>query len=178
MPETANSVPNEVLLERFVNDIVEDKETLDEATVRQVSDYFRRWTYAHWSGDPAHISAGSPRLKSCILLDAETLDQLQTTPQFIPNAPSRSQGLELGGCFWVKIVEAFPRLRLTGMADCYRLLLGDLADFWFRRTWLDPNRSSSPVVDQPKDIYYYVAGRHGGSIYDQPSCQHSDHIPR
>lgn len=37
MPETANSIPNEVFLGRFVNDIVEDKETLNEATVPQVS---------------------------------------------------------------------------------------------------------------------------------------------
>ncbi|PVH77276.1 hypothetical protein DL98DRAFT_273432 [Cadophora sp. DSE1049] len=37
MPETATSIPNEVLLGRFVNDIVEDEETLNEATVPQVS---------------------------------------------------------------------------------------------------------------------------------------------
>ncbi|KAL5327256.1 hypothetical protein ACEPPN_004950 [Leptodophora sp. 'Broadleaf-Isolate-01'] len=177
MPETANSIPNEVFLGRFANDIVEDKETLNEATVPQVSEYFKRWAYAHWHKDPLHISAGSPRLKSCILLDAETLDQLQNAHKSIPNAPSTSQGFELGGRFWVKIVEAFPQPRLTGMADCYRLRLGDLVDFWFRRMWLYPDKSSSPVIHQPDDVYYYVAGNYGGSVHDRMSCQHCEDIP-
>jgi len=37
MPEIASSIPNELFLGRFVNDIVEDKEKLNEATVAQVS---------------------------------------------------------------------------------------------------------------------------------------------
>ena len=146
--------------------------------MRQVSEYFKRWAYAHWGGNPKHISAASPRLKSCILLDAETMDHLQNTSKSFPDARSTSESFKLGGLFWVKIVEAFPQPRFLGMADCYRLRLGDLADFWFGRTWLDPDRSSSPVVGQPEDVYYYVSGGYGGSIYDPPGCQHCKDLPR
>ncbi|KAG4416540.1 hypothetical protein IFR04_010334 [Cadophora malorum] len=167
MPETVNSTPNDCFLERFINDIVEDKDALNDATVPWVSDYFKRWAYAHWQGDPLHISAGSPRLKSCILLDAETLDQLQNAQQSTPGALSSSESFELGGRFWVKIVEAFPLPGVMGGADCYRLRLGDLADFWFKRTWLDPDRLASPVKNQPEDVYYYVSGDYGGSMLDR-----------
>lgn len=40
MPETPNTTANEFFLGRFVNDIVEDREALDEATVPQVSSAF------------------------------------------------------------------------------------------------------------------------------------------
>ncbi|KAL2065073.1 hypothetical protein VTL71DRAFT_4213 [Oculimacula yallundae] len=163
MPETADSTPNEVLLGRFINDIVEDKESLNEATVPQVSEYFKHWAYSHWNGVPAHISAGSPRLKSCILLDAETLDHLQIAHEAILNSPSTARGFNLGGEFWVKIVDSFPQPRYpSGLADCYRLRLGDLVDFWFGRTWSDPNRSTKPIIGQPSDVYWYVRGNYEG----------------
>jgi len=106
-------------------------------------------------------------LKSCILLDAETLDQLQNAQQSTPDALSSSESFEIGGRFWVKIVEAFPLPGVMGGADCYRLRLGDLADFWFKRTWLDPDRLASPVKNQPEDVYYYVSGDYGGSMLDR-----------
>ena len=37
MPETVNSTPNDCFLERFINDIVEDKDALNDATVPWVS---------------------------------------------------------------------------------------------------------------------------------------------
>jgi len=42
MPETANMAANEMFLERFVNDIVEDREALDGATVSEVSVAFSK----------------------------------------------------------------------------------------------------------------------------------------
>ena len=70
----------------------------------------------------------------------------------------------------MKIVEAYPQPRVFGTTDCCRLRLGDLVDFWFRRTWLEPDRSTSSVLDQPEDLFYYNAGEHGKD-FGQPGGQ-------
>ncbi|KAK0105001.1 hypothetical protein ONS95_004629 [Cadophora gregata] len=178
MPETASSAPNECFLGRFVNDIVEDEENLSGASVPQVTEAFKQWCLAHWDGNPLHLSAASPRFQSCILMDAETLDELQTAHKVVsklPSTNSRDLGFKIGGQFWIKMVERSPQPRYpSGTTDCYRLLLGDVADFWFRREWSDPETTTDPMVGQPEDVFWYISGCYGKSVYDTMVCTYPD----
>jgi hypothetical protein len=117
----------------------------------KICEYFKSWALAHWHGDPALISAGSPRLKSCIVLDAETLDQLQDVPEDIPV----EQWYSVRGRWWVKMAEAYPQARWKSVADCYRVRLGDLVYFWFERQWREPFASTAPVEGEGEDVFYY-----------------------
>jgi len=73
------------------------------------------------------------------MLDAETLDQLYglTTQQV-----RLEQYQIIGSQYWVKMAESYPQPRVVGIADCYRVKLRDLIDFWFSRDWQCPSAST------------------------------------
>ncbi|KAH6666092.1 hypothetical protein B0J14DRAFT_605291 [Halenospora varia] len=153
MPETANGSGNRQFWERFVCDIIEDREALEGASVSQICDYFKTWALAHWHGNPAHISAGSPRLKSCIVLDEETMDHLQLLPLEI----SVEHWISLEQNFWVKVAEAYPEPRYypDSMTDCYRVRLADVVEFWFAREWSEPSKMTKTMEGQPEEVFWW-----------------------
>jgi hypothetical protein len=157
LPTTADTTLNEQFTQRFVNDVLQDHDVLDQAPIPQVCDYFRKWALAHWHQDPHTISAASSRLKSAILLDAETIDQLQDVPLEIPDEEIFSVGQQ----FWVKMVEAEPVPRLgwqdarDGMTSCYRVRLCDLIPFWFERNRRDPAHLADGTDDRYPGTYFW-----------------------
>ncbi|KAK8109002.1 hypothetical protein PG984_014803 [Apiospora sp. TS-2023a] len=135
---------------RFVNDVLEDRAVLADVTVGQVSDYFRLWALARWK---------TRRLKSCILLDAVTIEQLQAAGGAVGTASAelypRLQE------FWVTMVEAEPQLRMdptdvgddggARWCDCYRLRLSDIQDFWFETGAGDEDVAQKTREPDPED---------------------------
>ncbi|KAM0426266.1 hypothetical protein ACHAPT_008306 [Fusarium lateritium] len=116
LPEV-DTRPNEELLRRFENDVLEDP-ALEGASRAAVRNYFAEWMLAR-SG----WRQGNIRFTACILLDAETLAQLAEVPIDVQNVRNTS--------YWVKMVEATPppeepfRVRLFGPFG--------LAQYWFDR---------------------------------------------
>lgn len=125
-------------IKRFVTEVVQDKYELDSATIPQVCAYFRRWSLARWHKEERYFSAASPRLKSAILFDEETVAHLQglAEHEFVDPLDVRVSGRE----FWVKMVEAEPKKRnmRQDLTDCFRVKLELLEEYWFERDMHDP----------------------------------------
>ncbi|KAK8085561.1 hypothetical protein PG997_006832 [Apiospora hydei] len=156
---------------RFVNEVFEDRDLFANATVDQVRAYFLRWAQERFdmfhppaterSQRPAnfrfrHLEPCSSRLFACILLDAETVEQLQGVPASPAELYPRLRD------FWVKMVEAQPVPRQGpyypddgSMCDLYRVRLADLVDFWFDSSERNPEKSTEESDPQDKSIRYY-----------------------
>ncbi|KAK8022432.1 hypothetical protein PG993_013199 [Apiospora rasikravindrae] len=156
------------LAKRFVNDVLEDREVLADATVGEVSEHFRRWASARWKPmpmPPNFFSAyKSRRLKSCILLDAETIEQLQEATTLMNDSTVLELYPRLKQ-FWVKAVEAEPQRRNEDddgnggslWCDCYRVRIHELAQFWWDGAYValagQRTREPDPLDDS---IRYYI----------------------
>ncbi|KAK7909257.1 hypothetical protein PG985_015135 [Apiospora marii] len=157
---------------RFVNDVLEDPAVLADATVGQVSHHFRRWALARWrpkgpDGRPTlyqPLAFAKRRLKTCILLDAKTIEQLQGAGGAV--GPAAADLYPRLGEFWVKMVEAEPQLRLDRsdvrgggppLCDCYRVRLTDLEHFWFATGTGDEDVAQKTREEDPGDngIHYF-----------------------
>lgn len=151
---------------RFINEVLQDRELFANASVDQVRAYFLRWAQEHFARFHPLAAArgvlfrncepGSPRLFACIILDAETVEQLQGVPESPAELYPRLRE------FWVKMVEAQPLPRDgwldSSMCDCYRVRLGELADFWFDRADQNPFRKTDEPDPQDASIRYYNYG--------------------
>ncbi|KAH6846949.1 hypothetical protein B0I37DRAFT_373934 [Chaetomium sp. MPI-CAGE-AT-0009] len=139
VPDTGDARPSdEFYIKRFVTELVQDRAELEGAAVPQVCAYFRRWSLARFDKEERYFSAASPRLKSAILLDAETVEHLQGLAgrDLSDNQKMWVTGKE----FWVKMVEAIPEQRdmRSGLTDCFRVVVGLLEDYWFERDRAHP----------------------------------------
>jgi hypothetical protein len=139
VPDTADARPSdEFYVHRFVTELVQDREQLNNATIPQACNFFRRWALARWQKEEKYMSASSPRLKSAILLDAEAVAHLQGLAA--RELVDRDELSEAGKEFWVKMVEAQPEPRdmLPGLSDYFRVELGLLEEYWFDRDYAHP----------------------------------------
>ncbi len=157
VPACTDTALFDEFLKRYVNDVLQDRDALEGASVTECYAYFKRWAIDHWHLDPKYISAASPRLKSAILMDAETIDQLQNFPEDIGD----QMPFAVASKFWVKMIEAEPRPRggsrttEWGMVDCYRVRVADLISFWFGRTWNEPANKTWQTDLQDPQIHYH-----------------------
>jgi hypothetical protein len=109
--------------------------------VKQVCAYFRQWALKRWHRDERYFSAATPRLKTAILFDEETVTQLQSMAE--RDLSGKNELWEAGREFWVKMIEAEPKLREganmdQGVTDCFRVRLEHLEQYWFDRDRSDP----------------------------------------
>lgn len=117
--------PIQELQRRYENDILEDPMLLDKADIPTIRNYFVNWI----SSKNGRWVAGDIRFAAAILLDEETLAQLET----VSENPSVSYKSGYEPPYWVKMVEAKPapvepfRIRIFGRDD--------LVEDWFRRNW-------------------------------------------
>lgn len=156
-PTEADDFINKEFFKRFVNDPMEDAEALDGATTAKICNYFKEWALARWHMEPYMISAASPRLKSCIVLDAETIEQLKGMPEDLL-AVSHDEITSIGAKFWVKMAEVEPQPRSHApaeLADIYRVHLIDLEQFWFIRDIREPSSQTSKTGPQDSSIHYW-----------------------
>lgn len=141
--------PNHEFTRRYQNDILQDKQQLDGASVATVRRYFNDWI----ASNNGTSVAGDVRFTTCIMLDAETLLQLAEAPQDLGLDSNSSEFFR--SQYWVKMVDA-----KSGYEEAFRALLyaGDgLAEYWFHR-----NRSRRLVVhrknsENPGVLYYGFA---------------------
>lgn len=159
IPVEVDRRPNEELERRFQNDVLQDASLLDNADVSTVRDYFINWIASKkgtWGG-------GNVRFASCILLDAETLAQLQAVPEGYPTDPVEASG----SLYWVKMVEAEPkpveafRVRVFGRFG--------LANYWLSRN--DNRDDAINMINESDDndpsIRYYGEAKKYGSSSEQ-----------
>ena len=157
VPNTADARPSdEFYINRFVTEVVQDKDELNNATIPEACAYFRRWSLARWPKEERYFTAASPRLKSAILFDAETIAQLQgLAARGLVNDREVS---EAGKEFWVKMVEAEPEQRdmEPGLSDCFRVPLGLLEDYWFERDRSHPATEMLWETDErfPGELFF------------------------
>jgi hypothetical protein len=150
---TADPRPGDELYERFVADVVEDREGLEGATGRDgLRTYFKRWALERWDSDEALFSAASPRLKTAVVLDEETVAQLQGLKEALENEGEMAW-YEVGKRFWVKMVEAVPEERAgpgmnMGVVDVYCMQLGGIIEFYWQRDLRSPAYLSSWKQDE------------------------------
>ncbi|KAH7027356.1 uncharacterized protein B0I36DRAFT_350898 [Microdochium trichocladiopsis] len=100
IPDHCDPRPGQELKALFQNDILEDKENLDGATPAQVREYFNRWRLS--LGEDEYTLRRLPRYCTCIMLDDETMDQLDTLPDDIGSLDRLSVS-KLP--HWVKMIE-------------------------------------------------------------------------
>jgi hypothetical protein len=144
LPEgvAADPLPSEEFyVNRFVNEVVQDKEQLENAAVADVCAYFRRWALARWDMEERYFSAAGPRLKTAILFDEETVAQLQGVAAY--GFAEEDDVRKVGSEFWVKMVEAESKERggpnmNQGVTDCFRVRLKHLVLYWFDRDRSEP----------------------------------------
>ncbi|KAK8109607.1 hypothetical protein PG999_007744 [Apiospora kogelbergensis] len=170
MAETADRRIEDEFERRLVNDVLEDRDLLDDATVDQARAYFLRWAQERFdifhpppteqSQTPANFrfrdcEPCSPRLFACILFDAETVEHLQGVPEPAELYPQLRQ-------FWVKMVEAQPVPRQSSyytndgsMCDVYRVRLANLVGFWADTSDGNPETTTEEMDPQDKRIRYY-----------------------
>lgn len=139
---TADPRPGDELYKRFVLDIVEDREGLEGVAGRDVCAYFKRWALEKWGREEWLFSAASPRLKTAMLLDEETVAHLQGLAEALEDRGKMTL-YEVGNKFWVKMVEADPEERYgpkmnMGWVDVYRLRLGRITGFYWDRDMKAP----------------------------------------
>ncbi|KAK3896444.1 hypothetical protein C8A05DRAFT_40024, partial [Staphylotrichum tortipilum] len=146
LPEGATLTPDprpsdKLYVHRFVNEAVQDREALENATPTQACTFFRRWALERWDGEEKYFSAAGPRLKTVILFDDETVVQLQSLAahEFAGENPGK-EASDAGAGFWVKMVEAEPKQRdlNQGLLEWFRVGFWDLANFWFDRDITEP----------------------------------------
>ncbi|KAI8724290.1 hypothetical protein NCS52_00286800 [Fusarium sp. LHS14.1] len=125
IPVEVDTRPNDEIVRRYENDVLEDDKKLEGASVATVRKYFNRWIM---DKEGTSIS-GDMRYAACIMLDAETLAQLATAPRDFP--PEGSIGL--GSPYWVKMVEAKPKPEDTFLVHVF----GEygLVQYWFDRNY-------------------------------------------
>ncbi|KAF2227409.1 hypothetical protein BDZ85DRAFT_254268 [Elsinoe ampelina] len=143
-------------LRRYTNDVLQDPATLTDASTEQIVNYLRGWAFARWPGEPMHFpSAGGPRLKAAILLDKETIDQLQELPTDLTVDNYRRSGKK----FWVKMVECEPRrhgIYPERFVMTYRVRLGELVGFYFARLRIFSDAIEKTYIskDHPTAFYW------------------------
>ena len=143
---------DEFYVRRFVNDVVQDREALQDASPAQASAFFRRWALERWDGDEWRFSAAGPRLKTAMLFDEETVAHLQGLAEY-DFTVGENPGLEAWTTsreFWVKMVEGEPKQRDLGegLLEWYRVSFWDLDWFWFGRDREEPATSGGWKLDQ------------------------------
>lgn len=117
--------PNHEFTRRYQNDILQDKQQLDGASVATVRRYFNDWI----ASNNGTSVAGDVRFTTCNMLDAEALLQLVEAPQDLGLDSNSSEFFR--SQYWVKMVDA-----KSGYEEAFRALLyaGDgLAEYWFHR---------------------------------------------
>ncbi|KAK0753675.1 hypothetical protein B0T18DRAFT_397554 [Schizothecium vesticola] len=139
---TADPKPGDELYERFVVDVVEDQEGLEGTTGTDLCTHFKRWALERWDKDEAIFSAASPRLKTALVLDEETVAQLQGVKDSLENE-GEMVWYEVGKRFWVKMVEAVPEERggprmNQGVVDVYCMQLVGIVNFYWDRDMRSP----------------------------------------
>ncbi|KAK8127231.1 hypothetical protein PG984_008339 [Apiospora sp. TS-2023a] len=172
MAKTADRQIEDEFERRFVNEIWEDRDRFADATADQVRAYFLPWAqerFDMFNSPPAysriqrpanfrfrHCEPCSSRLFACILLDAETVEQLQGLPASPAELYPRLRD------FWVKMVEAQPVPRQGpyyyddgSVCDVYRVRLAHLVDFWFDSSDRNPEKTTEEPDPRDKSIRYY-----------------------
>ncbi|KAG7413533.1 hypothetical protein ACKAV7_008063 [Fusarium commune] len=140
---------NDDFTRRYQNDILQDKQQLDGASVATVRRYFNNWI----ASNNGSSVAGDVRFTTCIMLDAETLLQLAEAPKDLGSTSSEYYSSQ----YWVKMVEAE-----SGYDEAFRALLYGrygLAEYLLHR-----NSSRRLVVhrknrENPGVLYYGIAPR-------------------
>ena len=151
-PTTADPRPSdELYVRRFVNDVVQDRAALGEATPTQACAFFRRWALERWHGEEWRFSAAGPRLKTAILFDEETVAQLQglVAHDFGAGEDPGGEARRVARENWVKMVESEPKQRdlSQGLLEWFRIGFGDIHDFWFSRYITEPSVSGCWKLD-------------------------------
>ncbi|KAG8674176.1 hypothetical protein FPOAC1_000139 [Fusarium poae] len=125
IPVEVDMRPNEEFLRRFENDILEDKEALENASSAAVRAYFKKWI----SSKRGTALIGDMRFAACVMLDAETLEQFAAVPEGFPR--DTQEGYR--SSYWLKLVDTDPnpdeavRVRVYGHDD--------LMKYWFDRNF-------------------------------------------
>lgn len=116
--------PTTEFLRRYENDIIEDRENLEDASIATVRAYFRAWV----SERKREPYCGNIRFFSCIVLDTETLSQLSLVPEAFDGGSGTQAGEPQ---YWVKMVDLDNEL--TPDSFRVRLYWSDwtLVDYWF-----------------------------------------------
>ncbi|KAL2692543.1 hypothetical protein Neosp_002953 [[Neocosmospora] mangrovei] len=138
IPVEVDTRPNDEIVHRYENDILEDETRLDSASVATVREYFNQWVAAK---EGTSIS-GDMRYAACIMLDAETLAQLAEAPRDFPPEGS----VRFGSPYWVKMVEAKPKPEDAFLVHVF----GEygLVQYWFDRNY---RRRSAIEMTHTKD---------------------------
>ncbi|KAK4446810.1 hypothetical protein QBC34DRAFT_427862 [Podospora aff. communis PSN243] len=142
--EVADPMPGHELFERFVVDVVEDREVLEGMAGRELCAYFKRWSLMKWHMEEMDFLAASPRLKTAVVFDEETVMQLQGVKEALEKEGELVSSLpELGRKFWVKMVEAVPEERggpgmNLDVVDVYCMRLGGIGKLYWDRASRSP----------------------------------------
>lgn len=159
IPVEVDRRPNDELERRFQNDVLQDASLLDNADVSTVRDYFINWI----TSKKGTWARGNVRFASCILLDAETLAQLQGVPEDYLSNPVEGS---VSSC-WVKMVEAEPK-----PVEAFRVRV--FRQFGLANYWLSRNNSRDDVIklinesdDNDPSIRYYGEAKKYGSSSEQ-----------
>lgn len=103
VPDHCDPRPGQELKVLLVNDVLEDKASLDGATTAQARDYFNRWRQSLGENDGS--LRDNTRYQACIVLDAVTREQLDTAPD-INQITAMDPTTNTSHSHWVKLVSS------------------------------------------------------------------------
>ncbi|KAH7027780.1 uncharacterized protein B0I36DRAFT_143370 [Microdochium trichocladiopsis] len=171
IPDHCDPRPNQELLARYSNDILQDREHLAGADDAKVREYFDTWVLSR--GEPRNRLA-FPRYDACFVLDADTLRRLATVDTANIEAVVRPSLSKPPPC-WLKVMERqiqelyypmhipqhdepkrpLPSTWRLGLFDgAY-----DLVDYWWTRFEAEPDFEIRPYLrnlgDPDPDARYY-----------------------
>ncbi|KAK4157598.1 hypothetical protein C8A00DRAFT_29442 [Chaetomidium leptoderma] len=95
--------PNQDLCSRYYNEVVEDGETLANASLEEVGRRFDAWINEHLTPDALQRGSGTSnaRFRFCLMLDQESVDNILASPEE-PYLSLRTDRQRQDG--WVKVV--------------------------------------------------------------------------
>jgi hypothetical protein len=99
-----NTRPNEELISRYYNELVQDEESLADASESEVGERFDAWITQHRRPVTARSTETNTRFLFCLMLDEESIDNILALPQD-PYAPTnfRAHDEEEDECY-VKVI--------------------------------------------------------------------------
>ncbi|RNJ58810.1 hypothetical protein D7B24_004175 [Verticillium nonalfalfae] len=132
-----NIRPIEELWSRYYCELVQDEQTLSDATESDVGDSFDIWIRQHRRPTTSSVPERNSRFNFCLMLDEESLENILAMPED-PYAPANSIARSEGEG-WVKLVSNRMRSEDEGGGGRYWLRVG-IRDFLWP-VWFFPSDS-------------------------------------
>ncbi|CAM1508156.1 Fc.00g050040.m01.CDS01 [Cosmosporella sp. VM-42] len=141
-------IPNDELMKRYQNDIIEDPATLDGASIEEIGERFDKWVAEH--KDPGRRGQCNTRFQACLVIDQEVLQDISR----IPEDPFNYEKTKWYRC--VKVVSSIQRPPEKGGRYWFRVAVPKLINFWFMATDIPIDEFGEP---DPRDGVVSWVGR-------------------